>query len=194
MQQQSGTCVNLVAGVTSADLLSAEPQLMTTQLEKAEMVEVVVVDEVVVDEDKEVETLTLVKESLLAELDVERDEMRRKLLANRTRVANQEFAADGSEEVLDDRWVEKVYKYKKENESDDQENDNTTERWDNNDLINAMEIKNRLLEVESSQDFLDLNLVKDSGEPSGEVGKGRTEGRVHAVLEHQVQAMGGKGP
>ena len=123
--QQSGTCINLVAGVTSADQLSAEPQLMTTQLEKAEMVEVVVdADEMVVDEDKvveemvvdadkavdgmvvdannkEVETLTLVKESLLAELDVERDEMRRKLLANRTRVANQEFAADGSEEVLD---------------------------------------------------------------------------------------------
>ena len=147
MHQQSGTCVNLVAGVTSADLLSAEPQLMTTQLEKAEMVEVVVVDEVVVDEmvvdaDEEVETLSLVKESLLAELDVERDEMRRKLLALGTTAVSQDFA-DGNEEVLDG-WVEEVYKKESEEKATDTEisvlagNGNHNDCYDkNNDQKNA---------------------------------------------------------
>ena len=45
-----------------------------------------------------------------------------------------------------------------------------------------------MLEVESSQNFLDLVLAEDSGEPTSEVGKGRSEGGVHAVLKDQVEA------
>ena len=61
-------CNSPLAGVTSsADLPSAAPQLMTPRLEKLERAEMVK-DKM---EEEEVETLALVKESLLAELEVE---------------------------------------------------------------------------------------------------------------------------
>ena len=93
------------------------PQLMTTRLEKLEMV-------VVDTDEEELEVLTLAKESLLAELDVEKVEMRRKLLAFGSLIG------DGGE-VLE---IENGYEGETDNHDDCSDN--------------ALEIKNRLLEEE----------------------------------------------
>merc|ERR1711974_295738 len=111
-------------------------------------------------EEEEVETLTLVKESLLAELNVEEAEMRRKLLAFGSMVSQE--CAGGSEEVLEveDGWEEEEEEEASGEKVADRdlvetgnsnlhnENYNTTEIWNNNDWIDALEMKNRLLEEE----------------------------------------------
>ena len=97
---------------------------MTARLEKLEKAEMVV--DVDTDEE-EVETLTLVKESLLAELDVERVEMRGKLLAFGSLIGD-------SGEVL-------------EIENGGEEETGGGDCCDTG-RINALEIENRLLEEE----------------------------------------------
>ena len=129
---------------------------MTPRLEKLERGEMVKVVDTM--DEEEVETLTLVKESLLAELNVEEAEMRRKLLAFGSMVSQE--CAGGSEEVLEveDGWEEEEEASGEKvadrdlvetgNSNLHNENYNTTEIWNNNDWIDALEMKNRLLEEE----------------------------------------------
>ena len=163
-------CNSPLAGVTSsADLPPAAPQLMTPRLEKLERAEMVK-DKM---EEEEVETLALVKESLLAELEVEEAEMRRKLLAIGSMVS-QECA--GGEVVEVEKDLEEENESGGENATDrdldndnEQENYNTMEIWNNNDWIIALEMKNRLLEDEIKGLRESLATVEDRKELLKEV-------------------------
>ena len=133
------------------------PLLVTTQLRKSEKEEMVVVG-ADVGVGSGADDLALEKECLLAELDVERDEMRRRLLAFEMTRGGREYV-DGNE--VEEEWKEKVCEKSSEEEKCLDKDvvptgngkaekcfGDTRKGWESNEWIKALEVKNRLLEFE----------------------------------------------
>ena len=133
------------------------PLLVTTQLRKSEKEEMVVVG-ADVGVGSGADDLTLEKECLLAELDVERDEMRRRLLAFEMTRGGREYV-DGND--VEEEWKEKVCEKSSEEEKCLDKDvvptgngkaekcfGDTRKGWESNEWIKALEVKNRLLEFE----------------------------------------------